>query len=163
MKTGTITATTFDKLASPNLALKPKRRDYDECSNCGSAALSTITGLSVKFVHSMCKDPDGIFWHFDDIVKFLKKRNYTVVEVTKNSVTNVFWRERPLTPNHCLLMFLKMDTEWYSAFVMHKNICWHNFEKEKVDNLFLINKPTDRVYIVHHKKWDSPHKFKRNL
>ena len=146
----------FARLESPWLSIKPKKlsfTEYDNIPNCGTSAISLLTGLSMRFVDSFNPIGFGIkYWYFCDIIKFLKSRGFITIEVTKRSVTNSFWCDTPITQNHCVLMLLKMDADEYSVYVMHKGIIWHNFSREKIDALYLLNKPTEQVYVVQHPK-----------
>lgn len=155
MKDGSIKITLFDDLRSPRLNLKEPKLSYQyhDLSNCGTAALSLLTGLSPNFVQSKCTYPGKDGWAVSKMVQFLKQRNFKVIEVTKNSVTNVYWENRPIRTDHCLLVISHMNTTEASALVMHKGVTWHNLRTEDMDDLFFINKPTQNVYIVQHPKW----------
>ena len=155
MKTGSVKTTNFDNLKSKKLKLVlPKNSSqYDTISNCATAAISLITGLSPRYIQRYCKYPAKNGWYIDDMVEFIRGKGYKVVEVTKNSVTNVFWKSHPLTSDHCLLVISRMNTEEFSALVIHKGKTWHNLLIEPSSNLFFLNKPTLNVYIIQHLKW----------
>ena len=156
MKTGKVKSTRFKDLRSRklNLQLPPSSYQYDSISNCATAALSILTQLTPKYVQSKCLYPGKKGWYNDDMVKFLQERNYKVVEVTRNSVTNVYWEDHPLTNDHCLLVVSWMNTEEASALVIHKGKAWHNLRNEhNMSHLYFLNKPTVSVFIIQHPKW----------
>lgn len=155
MKEGINTHIKFHKYESPYLKLKQPKNSYQykNISNCGTAALSLLTGLTPNYVQSKCTYDPGDGWYGDDMVKFLRNRGYYVVEVTKKNVTNTDWKDYPLTPNHCLLIITTVEKEECSAIVVHKNKLWHNLKTEDFTPLFFLNKPTVQVYIVSHNRW----------
>src|ERR1035437_1746447 len=132
----------INNLASPKLVLDVKPYRTLDTHDCGTAALCLLTGMSPNYINSLSRCRDKTAWYFDDMIAFLKKRKYDVVELTRRSVTNVHWESEPVTANHCLLMFLKMNKTDYSAFIMHKGVGYHNMHRQKIDGLFLMNKPT---------------------
>lgn len=153
MKEGKRKEVKFNELQSPRLVLNPKHKSqYETICNCGTAALSIMTGLSVNYLQKLCKNRS--YWYIEDMLKLLRKRKYKVVEVTrKNVLYNREWYHDRVNSQHCVLMFLKMDEKEYSAFVMHRNVTWHNFRQEVVDSLYMLNRPIEEVYIIHHPKW----------
>src|ERR1035437_4056135 len=151
MSEGGVKYQNIHRLASSELVLNSKPYRGIETHDCGTAALCLITGISPDYINSLSRCRGKKSWYFDDMVEFLRKRKFDVVELTKKSVTNVPWTFEPVTRNHCLLMFLKMDKKEYSAFVMHKGVGYHNMHRQKIDGLFLMNKPTEHVFIVSHK------------
>lgn len=155
MKTGHIKTTNFDQLESKKLRLElpVEWRQYRTISNCATAALSLLTGLSPNYVQSLCKYPGKNGWYIEDMVTFLDKRGYSVTEVTRKSVTNVYWQTHPLNKKHCLLVVSWMNTEETSALVLHNNKSWHNLNQERTSPMYFLNKPTHSVYIIQHPSW----------
>lgn len=137
-----------------NLKLPTKFSQYNSICNCGTAALSLLTGMEPNYVQDKCTYESGDGWYSEEMVKFLRNRKFKVVEVTKHNVTKVYWKDYPLTNNHCLLIISQMDSHECSAVVVHKNKLWHNMKETNLSPIFFLNKPTIDVYIVSHSKWN---------
>jgi len=143
----------WDKYIAPSLNLSVPNTNLD-CASCGTAALSLITGISPKNVEKYCPDAwKG--WYTSRVIKFLRMKGYKVIEVTKNSVTNTYWQMMPIGYQHCLIVTAHTNQDDASMFVLHKGNIWHNFHKNRDNALLFINKPTQDVLLVWHKKWNK--------
>ena len=106
MREGIIKKVDFDTLASPDLNIVPNanaKRYYlgTEGSNCSTGAISLLTGLSIQFIDSLNPGPSNDYWYIEDVVKFLRQRDFKVVEVTKRNVTNIdSWKDGHISANH---------------------------------------------------------------
>lgn len=138
---------------SPSLMLDQKKTFYHiPYKSCGSASLSLITGLSPGVIERSCPNPK-IGWFTTRAVKFLKEKGYSVIELSKENILNAGWPAYPLNENHCLLMNVRVDSMENSMFVVHKGKVWHHYDPTTLDGLFFLNKPTQDVLLVYHKKW----------
>lgn len=125
---------------------------------CGSAALSMFTGMHPRSVEKLVpKTATDGHWTDRSIVSFLKKRGYTVKQLSRRGVTNLDpqyeWERMPLRPYHVLLCGLLMCRNEGSWLVVHANQSFHNFKIETLDPLLFVNKPSDSIYLVTHKSW----------
>ena len=164
MKEGYAKNIDFRRLTAPKLRLvasRQQRREYATISNCGTAALSLITGISPIEIQSHCPMEDKEGWCADQMERFLKKAGYTVKELTRRTVNNVWWTLRPITDDHVLLMVVRVNLDEYSAAVVHRGELWHNMYKERLNGLYFLNKPTETVLLVHHPSWSSKPKAER--
>ncbi len=139
---------------SPKLNLKDRKAfGWDSYISCGSAALSLITGLSPTTVEKSCPHPKT-GWYTSRVIKFLRAKGYTVIEISKKDVLNSYCLDFPINKNHCLLMNVRMDNKENTMFVTHKGKLWHHYECEPYfNNLFFINKPTQDVLLIFKKDW----------
>lgn len=138
---------------SPNLDLTTRRLVHPiEYSGCACAALGIITGIHPRTIGKHFKRiSQGI--STSKTVAFLRKKGYTVVELTKQDVLKVYWEHFPINERHLLLINGSVDSESNSMFVLHGGRVWHNYEILNNNALFFINKPTQDVLLVFHKKW----------
>lgn len=144
----------WEQYESPKLDLtKRKLFDDKEYVSCGSAALGLITGINPKTVEKSCPNPRS-GWYTTRVIKYLRNKGYTVIELSKEDVLKNKWYQFSLNEKHCLLLNVRMDSEDNSMFVVHRGNMWHNYEKETDYNpLFFLNKPTQDVLLICHKKW----------
>ena len=91
-----------------------------------------------------------------NLIKYLRSKGYTVIEISKADLLKSNWLHHPIKRGHCLLINNRMDAKENSMYVLHDNELWHHYETDDYfNNLFFINKPTQDVMIVHHKKWNG--------
>ena len=152
----------WSQYSSPGLYLE-KRRRYKSSSfiSCGSSAIGIVTGIHPEIVEKSCKNPNT-GWYTGNVIKFLRSKGYTVIELSKNGILKSGWMDFPIRENHCLMMNTRMDGKENSMFVLHKDRLWHNYEDETeswLNNLFFINKPTQDVLLIYHKKWKYGKRF----
>lgn len=123
--------------------------------SCGTAAISTITGINPTLVDKkMPKTND--YWTDRAMKKFLKKHGYVMTEITVSRVTqNPDYQEEPITPNHILLVSQEVCYGEGTWAVIHDHKRYHNFEEEPLDPFEFINQPTMTVYSISHKKWQN--------
>lgn len=138
----------------PKLHLKNRKTfDWNSYISCGSAALSLITGISTKTIEKSCPNP-SVGWYTSRVIKYLKEKGFTVIELSKKDVLNSYCLDFPINKNHCLLMNVRMDNSDNTMFVVHKGKLWHHYECEPYfNNLFFINKPTQDVLLIFKKDW----------
>ena len=138
----------------------PKFQPYlsndNKWKTCGSATLSLVTGKSPSKID---KDLPKTQKHWSTLAfkKYLVKKGYTVIEVTKRNITNTNAYAFPLTSNHIIALNLEMDSDpndGASWFLLHDNILYHNTEPEYNFNaLYFLNKPPQNVLVIWHRKW----------
>lgn len=144
----------FQRYLAPNLNLSKfkTKSEYWGFECCASSAMSMLLNISPIEIDKKCKDlKEG--WHTEDVMKFLKKRGFQVIELSKPMVLNTWWQDYPLQPQHCLLINCCMDNEENSMVILHKGQIWHNFRKEENPALYFLNKPTQDVMLVYHPSW----------
>lgn len=143
----------FDDYLSPSLdLLKAKRYSVNHYACCASACISMITGANPIDIDSCWTKPfEGA--RTKEVIALLKAARFNVVELTKQSVLNTEWYNCPLQLDHCLLVNCCVNREENSMVIMHKGEIWHNFKRERNPSLYFLNKPTQDVLLVHHKKW----------
>jgi hypothetical protein len=115
-----------------------------------------LTGLDPQCIERHCPSiRKG--WSTTAFRKFLVSIGYTVIPVTKNSVTNVscfFWQKLPLTKDHVIVMNSAVSASGASWFLLYNNQLWHNEYRETgFDAMFFLNKPTQDVLLVWHPTW----------
>lgn len=143
----------FSNYLAPNINLF-NRTTYETYYSCGSAALSLITGIDVLKVEKGCLNPlRG--WPTTTAVKWLRKKGYVVIELSKDGVLTHNHHEYLIHDNHVLLINARVEKKENSMFVVHKHYIWHNFEYECLSPLFFINRPTQDVLLVWHKDFDK--------
>ncbi len=152
MVDGTIKKIEWDEYAAPNLNITVPLMRWG-WKSCGTASLALVTKKKPRLIEKHCPNVE-VGWHTRTLARYLVNQGYTVVTVTKNSVTNVDWSRYPLTPDHCLMINGAVDTKENTWYVLHKNVLWHNlYVEESFNTLFFLNKPTQDVLLVWHPKW----------
>ena len=150
----------WESVESPKLDLSKNFNRFHQkmYDTCGTGAISLITGLHPKFIEKQLPKPRK-HWTDSSICRFLNKRGYKTIPLTKNLVTSMS-NESPyaelfyiVTQYHCLLLNSLVCQDEASFFVLHNGHVYHNFKKDYIDPLFLINRPTQTAFIVCHKKW----------
>lgn len=138
---------------SPNLDLTTRRKAQPrEYRGCASSALGIITGIHPKTIEKKFKKIEkGV--STATTIRFLRKKGYKVIELTKQDVLKVYWEQFPINERHLLLINGSVDSESNSMFVLHGGRVWHNYDVMDNSALFFINKPTQDVLLVSHKKW----------
>ncbi len=146
--------TKWTKFYADKLDLNERKKSFD-FESCGSAALSLITGISVKTVEKSCPEPlTG--WYTTNMIKYLRKKGYKVIEMSKNRILSSDYYLPRLHKAHCILINAHTDMQENSAYVLHAGEIWHNFIKiENPGPLFFLNIPTQDVLLVWHPKWGS--------
>ena len=162
---GTVKHVDWNQYESPNFEINLEHK-YDSHHCCASCALSMISGISPKRIDAW-KTGDKSSWHTISIKKWLVQHGYTVITVTKNSVTNVgkgnSWLNCPLNNNHVILMNCMVNHKENSAVVCHAGQLWHNFEHDfEFNPLFFLNKPAQDVFVIFNKKWKNKRKHNAN-
>ncbi len=146
--------TNWKKYYADKLDLNKRKKSFSYKS-CGSAALSLITGISVKTIEKSCQDPN-IGWYTTNMIKYLRSKGYTVIEMSKNRILSSDYHQSRLHNAHCILINAHTDIEENSAYVSHAGDVWHNFIKiEDPGPLFFLNLPTQDVLLIWHPKWSS--------
>lgn len=143
----------WNNFRSPNLKIElPASRGDWRC--CGSASLQLVTGKSASLIEKRFPHVKKRGWFTKPLARYLVELGYTVIEVTKNSVTSVDWSDYPLSSDHCLMINGMVDNQENTWWVLHKDVLYHNLYVERAFNsLFFLNKPTQDVLLVWHKKW----------
>ena len=125
---------------------------------CGSSALSLITGLRPKNIEKQLP-PRAKHWSDRAAIQFLRKYHFHVCQVTKCGVTNTdplsaAW-DTPgdIDHTHVLLCNNLVCRDEASWFVITGNVQFHNFETRELSPLFFVNRPSQSMYLVWHKKW----------
>lgn len=138
----------------PNLNLDEHETfHYSPYISCGSASLSLLTRVKPEKVEKSCPNPRK-GWFTSRVVKYLRDKGYTVIELSKEDLLKTNWTDFPINNNHCLMMNIRMDEKENSMFILHKGQLWHHYDSEPYfNNLFFINKPTQDVLLIFHKKW----------
>jgi len=150
----------FDEYLAPLLNLESARKGgLETYICCASACLSMLTNIHPLYIDIKCKNAFKGFRTFE-VIKFLKEKGFTVIELSKQAVLNTEWFDTPIKSDHCLLVNCSSTNEENSMVVVHKGEVWHNFEKEKNPGLYFINKPTQDVLLVFHKKWRAKKNWK---
>jgi len=131
---------------------------WSQYNTCGTGALSVLTGISPSSIDKhIPKSNKEQHWSDKSIVKFLKDRHYTVVQISKCGITNLNpdfeWREMPLNKNHVLLCGLLMCKNEGSWWVINNNHSFHNFDVQPLDPLLFCNKPSDNIYLISKPSW----------
>lgn len=135
--------------------LSPVSCNFD---TCGTAAISTLTGLSPYYVEKQLPKSQK-HWSDRSLTSFLKQRGFDIYHLTKNLVTsinsNFYYFSIPynITKYHCLLLNSLVCEGEASYFVVYHNEVYHNFKVTELSPLFWINRPTQTAFIVKHKKW----------
>lgn len=151
MINGKVKEIAWNKYTSPNFEVSKIKSN--RWSSCGSPIISLITGVDPMYVERCCPNSKR-GWSTRALTGYLTKKHYTVIQVTKNSVNNVYWQHYPLNPNHLLVINSSVDLKEASWFLLHKEQLWHNDYRQKFFNsLFFLNKPTQDVLLVWHPKW----------
>ncbi len=148
---GTIKLVDWGRYASPKFTAQEVKGRW---TTCGSPIIAAVTGHLASNIEKHCPNIRR-GWSTKALTKYLTSNGYTVVQVTKNSVTNVsYWESQPLNPNHLLLINASVSTKAASWFLLHKNTLRHNdYIEESFNPLYFFNKPTQDVLLVWHQKW----------
>jgi hypothetical protein len=126
-------------------------------SSCGSAALSVITGLNPGRVEKLLpmrrKD-----WTDNAAIGLLRKRGFSVRQLSKLGVTNLSpqgtsFESMPIDLDHVLLCNCLCCYHEASWFIVHQGVIFHCFEAQMLHPLFFVNKPSQSVWLVKHRKW----------
>jgi hypothetical protein len=125
-------------------------------TTCGTPILAILTGLSFKYIE---RQKFGKHWTDRSIVKFLRARNFEIVELTRNNVTNVYWETFPINEHHVILLNIEMDAREASWFLLHDDVLYHNLYKMPFNSYFFLNKPIQSAFILNHPKWKKFEKF----
>lgn len=141
----------FSAYLAPEFDLfKRKAFDTDSFVSCGSASLSLITGINVRTVEKHCINPlRG--WPTTRVIKYLRKKGYVVIELSKDGVLTRNHHEYLIKRSHVLLINARVEKNENSMFVVHQNNIWHNFAADSLSPLFFLNRPTQDVLLVWHK------------
>lgn len=147
----------YFRCAAPNLDLIKRAEKFMDAPfrTCGTAALSLITNLHPKRIEPLIPKP-RLHWTDNSIRRFLRWKGYKMFPLTKHGVTSldgVFYKTMPITSNHCILVNSLVCEDEASYFLLHKGLVFHNFMYQELPPLFLINKPSQSVYIIFHPKW----------
>lgn len=145
----------WNQFLSPKLDLSSHKKHsfIQKYISCGSAALGQLTNIPPEKVEKFIKNPKK-GWHTGNAIKFLESKGYGVIELAKEDILKSDWFSRPLKSDHCLLINLRCDSSENTMIILHKNIMWHHYKEEiRFNNLFFLNKPTQDVLLVYHKKW----------
>ncbi len=136
--------TNFAKLAVKKFPLHLFNKEDFQLSGCGPNALALITGVDPKTV----KGKDHASDRF--MVNFLRRKGFSVYQITKANLTNTKIVSYPVTDQHVVLyssLVRKKEATWgvlYSGFV------FHNFEITKANMYQMINWQWLSAYIIHH-------------
>ncbi len=156
MITGRLERIDFKKYESPYF--DPYLKNDYNWKTCGSSCISTICGIKAgtieKYLPKNQKD-----WSNRALVNFLLNKNYTVIQITRRNITNTYWENEPLTPNHVLICNLELDRFEASWLVSHNLRIWHNFVEEDFTPLTFVRKPIQNIFLVWHKKWTKPQNY----
>ena len=136
----------------PGVCDKLEKVKYE---TCGSAALSVLTSLNPGHIERQLPG-NRVHWTDASIIKFLHKRGFKTLQLTKRGITSLpghFYPIMPISDRHVLLVNSLVCHNEASYFVIYKGFRYHNFEATKLDPLFLINKPPQNVFLVHNPKW----------
>ena len=120
---------------------------YGSCG-CGATALGLITGDNPFHITNKRK-------HFRDrfMVEYLRKRNFSIHEVTQSNLSNKKKWSHSISDNHLLLFSMLIQKKECTWMVGWNNILYHNFEILKTNYLDFINFPIDSMYVVYKKDW----------
>lgn len=127
------------------------------CNTCGTAALSTLTGINPVIVES--KLPKSNFnWTDKTLITYLKQLKYNTIQLTKYGVTCLptdlsSAMLMPINNKHVLICNCLVCRDEASWFIVHNNFIWHNLECVPLTPLFFINKPSQSIWLVGHKNW----------
>ena len=149
---GTSQHINWNQYVSPRFKIKhPKLKKY---FSCGTATLGLLTGKNLPFIEKFLPKTKK-HWSTRSLSDYLLNNGYTVIQVTKNNVTNVgYWEKQPLNKDHVILINAQLDSREASWFILHNNRLWHNdYEVDDFGPLYFINKPTQDVLLIWHKDW----------
>lgn len=146
----------FQKYESPNfkVAFQGSRHRL----GCGPNLLAMVTGIKTETIYPKNPARDKDFWSNSAVCSYLRSKHITVIPVSRTAVSNkphAFWALEKLNSNHVLVCNLLCDKNEASWFLFHDEKIWHNFDKHKPksSSLFLLNHPTQNVFLVWHPKW----------
>ncbi len=148
----------WSRYESPNLNLSWTPMMEQDCyhfgnksPSCATTAIKLITLKSKRVIEKHCINKDSM--STTRIIYILKKFGYDVKVVSKSNITYCAWYQMPLNQNHLLVINARVDSEENSCYVIHKSKVWHNGSGSDINPLFFLNKPTQDVLLISHKKW----------
>lgn len=131
--------------------------------SCGTNCIQTLTGLTGRFIERQRPKARGQYaryWSDTAMMNFLRQRGFRTEQLTKlgvacerNAGYSYFNWETPITPDHVLVCNLLMDSMDASWIIITQNVMFHNFIKEQLNPLLLVNRPSQTIWMVTHEKW----------
>ena len=116
-------------------------------AGCGATALSLITGDDPLSIRNR-KD-----WKSSYLVSYLRKRGFSVANLTERNLTNFKYIVYPIKNFHVVLARVKLIKGEASWIVLYDNNCYHNFEIMKMVPYDLLNHPILEAFLVSHPSW----------
>jgi hypothetical protein len=116
-------------------------------AGCGATALGLLTGVSPLSIMP------HTHWSDDFMLSFLRKRKFTVVELTVRNLTTEHCFRYPIQDHHVLLIRTKVIKNEATWSVLHDEILYHNFEMTPLPKYEFLNHPLLALYILKHPSW----------
>mgnify|MGYP002738072834 CR=1 FL=1 len=123
---------------------------------CGANTLSLLTGIApFNIVNPNKTNPND--WTEKFVIRFLKKRGFTVIPFTVCDATNFSSVsgeiQEFLSDNHVLLTVQMLSKNKASWAVMHNKIWYHNFQLYSNTAISILNSPPLKIFVLHHPIW----------
>ena len=157
---GTMKRIKWDTYECPNLALSTHKQPSNFFGySCGTNAIGLLTGKSAKTIQALNPRSSKGETTTTRLQLILKHFGYSTKIITKGNLRSSHWASLPINRYHCMLLNVCLGVDSssndpeHSAYILHNDTLWHNWDAEPAHYRFFLSKPIQDAMIVYHPKW----------